>query len=362
MNTANISPSTARNDFIDYLRGILILLVIEGHFIQWIEYYGTDLFYNDPIFKAIYSFHMPCFMLISGFLTYQSLQRQKAVNFITSRLLQLLIPIIFWTIPFVLIKIWNDFSIYFEVKAPLSFIFTNLVTLSYLSTNLLNSFFDLWFLWALLVSSLLLTFLKFIKQDNILFIFIIFTLILILQTPIPITMGFIKYLFPFFAIGYLLSKQIKIITKLSVPLIILVTTVSISCYLLWSKNTYIYISGMDLTINNLSQIGLRYLSGFSISVFFIWLCWKMYALKPVQILSTFGRYSLQLYILQVFLIEILSRQLNTQFFENHQFWVSCFLAPIMAFLLAAILTYITKLISLNIFFKSLLFGAKTSKK
>ena len=46
-----------RNDFIDFLKGIGIILVVIGHVSQ-----------NERINDFIYSFHMPLFFFISGFL------------------------------------------------------------------------------------------------------------------------------------------------------------------------------------------------------------------------------------------------------------------------------------------------------
>ena len=49
-----------RNDFFDFAKGILILLVILGHAIQ---YCAVDEYvWLNPIFNIIYTFHMPLFM------------------------------------------------------------------------------------------------------------------------------------------------------------------------------------------------------------------------------------------------------------------------------------------------------------
>lgn len=53
--------------YLDALKGILIILVILGHSIQ----YKMMDYQHDVLFRVIYSFHMPLFFLISGFLTYK---------------------------------------------------------------------------------------------------------------------------------------------------------------------------------------------------------------------------------------------------------------------------------------------------
>ncbi len=50
---------------IDNVRGILIILVVIGHFLLPVVESDTRLI--DGIFYAIYSFHMPCFVMVSGF-------------------------------------------------------------------------------------------------------------------------------------------------------------------------------------------------------------------------------------------------------------------------------------------------------
>ena len=58
---------THRLHYIDNLKGVLILLVVLGHCIQC-----TDLdFDHNAVFRYIYSFHMPLFMCVSGFVSYK---------------------------------------------------------------------------------------------------------------------------------------------------------------------------------------------------------------------------------------------------------------------------------------------------
>ena len=61
-----------RIEFIDSLKGFAILLVLWGHSIQYLCS-GIDFFQNF-IFKIIYSFHMPLFFLISGFFFHSALK------------------------------------------------------------------------------------------------------------------------------------------------------------------------------------------------------------------------------------------------------------------------------------------------
>lgn len=58
-----------RNENIDAVKGVAALLVVVGHIIQCIIC-KEDPFEN-MVFRIIYSFHMPLFMFISGYLSYR---------------------------------------------------------------------------------------------------------------------------------------------------------------------------------------------------------------------------------------------------------------------------------------------------
>ena len=56
-----------RLNWVDSLKGLLIILVILGHSIQYTI--GNACYFNH-LWNIIYSFHMPAFMAVSGFLAY----------------------------------------------------------------------------------------------------------------------------------------------------------------------------------------------------------------------------------------------------------------------------------------------------
>lgn len=77
--------------YIDNLRGILILLVILGHCIQFLD---AD-FDHNLAFKYIYAFHMPLFMFISGFVGFL---QKSGFQVIKKRFCQLIIPFTAWSV------------------------------------------------------------------------------------------------------------------------------------------------------------------------------------------------------------------------------------------------------------------------
>lgn len=85
----------------DSMKGILIVLVVLGHSIQAsMKQLGLD-FLEDYLWNLIYSFHMPAFIAISGFLAYRKNVagggRFDWLQFTWRRFRQLMIPFLLWS-------------------------------------------------------------------------------------------------------------------------------------------------------------------------------------------------------------------------------------------------------------------------
>lgn len=86
---------TKRLEYIDIAKGLCILLVVMGHILQF-NCTGNS---SQTVFNFIYSFHMPVFVMLSGYVA--SLSRDKIVNgnaicFIKKKFVQLVIPFLVW--------------------------------------------------------------------------------------------------------------------------------------------------------------------------------------------------------------------------------------------------------------------------
>lgn len=77
--------------YLDNLKGLLIILVIRGHAIQ----FTLPDYENVFAFRLIYSFHMPLFFFISGFLANRGGYKHGVIR---KRALQLLLPFVTWAI------------------------------------------------------------------------------------------------------------------------------------------------------------------------------------------------------------------------------------------------------------------------
>lgn len=95
LNDGVTSLNSQRSGFLDYIRGILIITVVWGHAIQYFSL-DAEAFYEDCVYKIIYSFHMPLFMMISGYVFYWSITRNKSVVLLKKRVLSIGTPMLLW--------------------------------------------------------------------------------------------------------------------------------------------------------------------------------------------------------------------------------------------------------------------------
>ncbi len=78
-----------RDEYWDVAKGVLILLVVLGHVIQ----YGVEgNVWRNPVFRSICSFHMPLFMVISGYFSWNGVHRNAL--WLLSRVGQLVLPMV----------------------------------------------------------------------------------------------------------------------------------------------------------------------------------------------------------------------------------------------------------------------------
>mgnify|MGYP002243154274 CR=1 FL=1 len=91
-----------RIEYIDFIKGICIFIVVWGHSIQNMGD-GND-FWTNPVHEFICSFHMPIFMLVSGFFFSKSIGKPLIPN-VTRRFKQLIIPCFGWSLVLVAINI-----------------------------------------------------------------------------------------------------------------------------------------------------------------------------------------------------------------------------------------------------------------
>lgn len=191
-----------RIGYIDSLKGVAIILVILGHLIQYAYY--PDNFDDNLLFRYIYSFHMPFFMILSGFTVKTNQQKSNDLYIkILSRFINLIIPFVMWAI--IKYYLFDGPSLWTVLIAPMN---------------------GLWFLYALffiysifIISIYFMRHLSIIKQ-SIFFICIFILLKLASSKCHKYGLDLVSTHFIYFCIGYILSIfKDKIITNKSIWLL-----------------------------------------------------------------------------------------------------------------------------------------------
>ena len=121
--------------YLNIVKGIAILLMLWGHGIQYCAKGSFDPFSNN-VFLFIYSFHMPLFMLVSGYLFFFSYQKRDLKTLLVHRTQGMLQPIVFGSMLNVVL-----------IELP-TMILHQQGTL--INGRLFNSLNMLWFLWCVL--------------------------------------------------------------------------------------------------------------------------------------------------------------------------------------------------------------------
>lgn len=91
-----------RLEYLDTIKGLAIFLMVMGHAIAW-NYADPSLCIFDStqpanvkaggsIYQLIYSFHMPLFFIISGYLTYKAYSFKDFISFAKKKVIRLFLP------------------------------------------------------------------------------------------------------------------------------------------------------------------------------------------------------------------------------------------------------------------------------
>ncbi len=286
--------------YIDFIRGIAIFLMLLGHTVQQCSNNQID-FYKDTLFRFIYSFHMPLFMLISGYLFFYSSKSRGYKELVTHKTRQLFQPLMMCTI-------FNYFA---------TTIIVAIVRGEYgrlVDGKWLNNIRSLWFLWCLLTFSILLgavikSPLK--RRQKIPMLFVAWG-----ATALFPEADLNVFLFPYFVAGYLICKY-EIHRRIPRKTGIIMGIVSLAIFLVlfptFQKETFIYNSGIighgypllksleiDLTRWCVGAFGCTWIIIFLCELFrIVNNCSKVIVNWVCSGIKNLGKYSLEVYALSI---------------------------------------------------------------
>ncbi|MCQ2520224.1 MAG: acyltransferase [Lachnospiraceae bacterium] len=181
----------------DVMRGFAAILVVLGHCIQ--ECGGLEMrvcqyyWYSKP-YQFIYSFHMPFFMLLTGYFAATGFSRaQKSFAFLRRRVLACLVPVFAMTA--------LDFlRLFIEAKVKG-------VGLPYenIGDFFKTAYYSLWFLWAVAIFYIMVFIVNStVGKLSFVWEFLVYILIFLLLFVITDDYNFhvYKFVYPFFVMGY----------------------------------------------------------------------------------------------------------------------------------------------------------------
>jgi fucose 4-O-acetylase-like acetyltransferase len=286
-----------RVEFLDIIKAFAIFCVVWGHSVQYL--YSSD-FLSNKVFEFIYSFHMPLFMILSGYFFRSSL-KLSFIKLLFKKFQQLILPIITWSI---LICLFTDVLVFSTLQNIFN---TRIILLDFI--NIISDLF--WFFKCVFLCYLISHIgLKLIKNEFLASLIIMVLFLFIFQS---ITYGF-KFLLPYFWVGIFLRKYFYIIDKYNIKS--QNVTLILFAFLLyfWKGKYTIYFSPIpeiidfktfSIYLGSWKITLLRYLIGFVGSLFFITFIKNISNsnFQGKKYLTLIGRYTLEIYILQWLILQ-----------------------------------------------------------
>ncbi len=318
-----------RDHQIDNIKGLLIILVIFGHSLELLRLNSTITSY---IYNFIYTFHMPIFIFISGYLS-KNIQKGRDNAF-----RQLFIPFLIFN------SLWNFIQI----------IMTRLLSLPIESAetfSFLNPGWALWYILALFIWKLLLP--DIIKIKNVFLLVLGIGVLSRLFTEFNVFLSLSRlFVFtPYFVAGYLFStKQLTILreSRRRNSLVLLIIALAFNYYFLFHTNYPTEFLWADRPFSFFSEnflvsifFGiLLYIIGFSFIIVFL----RLTPGKENKI-TQIGKNSFPVYILHTYLIGAIAYALLP---INHYVQIS------LLFIISVILALLLSSKTINHMFTSFL--------
>lgn len=310
----------------DALKFFAIFLVVYGHCIQ---YFQSEIYYNQPIYRIIYSFHMPLFMTLVGFFA-TSLHTLSYSEILKKKFIQLVLPSITTGV-----IIWLFFIREFSAEIFKGMIANNL-----------------WFLKSAFICCLIYS--VSFKLNKFKTPYIIITIIL--SQAFPIYQLYLMY--PCFLYGVLLKSYYTQYQKHDKSIAIISGLLFGILLLHWDASNWYHGNSIPL-ITKLYNRFYRIIIGITGTTFFVTL-FEVFKLKIVnskigRLMCNYGRYTLGIYILQTILLEIILSSYIC--LDNYTFLTYNFIiCPVIALIIILLSLSFIRIMSLNKLLSLLLLG------
>lgn len=308
---------TGRDLSLDFMKGVLIYLVVFGHVIAK---------YSEPgwAYTIIHTFHMPLFFFISGYLAAASM-RSNPKSFMKRKFFRILIPALCWSV------------LFFIMKIPSS--------LDY-PTKVIKSFMDIWFLYVLFYLYIVCSIISQTKRQYVylLIIIVIGYVIYPFLLNSGRLFGYIVEEFriiremPVFAMGLLYYDYKDRLTKKSCGVIIIISViVYVSCFV---YTLFIKIHPVVYLLANDNYIIRALVYQSATIIFFSLFKWIFSLIKDFKIskfIEVIGQSTMGIYAMNGIVIFTIPVVIGLDYRFNLPLWIYAALVTIVLFFITQLL-------------------------
>lgn len=321
-----------RQPYFDSLKFFAMILVIWGH---CVERCVSRPCTEEPMWHFIYTFHMPLFMVISGYFSLSAIRMGNFKQLFLKKSKALLLPVLSWTVILIMIQPLFGLSNFNFLNTLWFLRCLFLCYMLYFAGNKLN--FRGWQLFTVIVSQI-----------------------------IPVSVYNIPIMYPCFVLGAFLREHTEYFTSICkywwAFMLIFVILVHFTDFHLWyGISLKAIIANHDWNTLGLYLYGRLYriLTGMVGTFVFIGLFKNLYDVGVkgwlVQKIRVMGQYTLEMYILQTLFTGLVL--LAWVHLDSMNLWLFNFVVtPIMAILIVITSMAIAKLVSYSRWLNLLLFG------
>ncbi len=240
-------------------------------------YPESEVFLNG-VYNIIYTFHMPLFMIISGFVFCTAYVHDDVPD--KKRIYKQVLN---------LISIYILFSILFGLfKVVVGKYTNNPISMYDILLILIKPIYPYWYLYILIFLYLIFSidFLKRINRYILLLVFAVLALVSQLFSFSYFEINKLLYYSFFFYIGMVLKSTDAKVVKRKLPIFILFCTSVVLCILLWNPEKYIN-----------GYFGTSIVVALGGSLMLLWLFYNVDFLGNNRFLQLIGRYCLEIYVI-----------------------------------------------------------------
>jgi hypothetical protein len=216
-----------RMSFVDFQKGLMVALILTGHYLQFYVYSGSELYWDDPLFKVLYIFVFAYYFAVSGYAIASNLAKVSLLTVIKYKFAQYILPFCFWYALGLLSVIGLHAYQTGELARP---------SLSVMS-GLFNAF---WILFSDVVCTVLIRIALMLPLPAKLTIPLSLLVVFLIPNGDRITLiSMVRYAYIGFAIGYMLAiYRIDVTPRWWMVLVMIPICGAI--YQVWTIDTFIY--------------------------------------------------------------------------------------------------------------------------